>query len=65
MRHVDLCLETDVVGNFENAADIAYWVNPLIRSKEERALRADRSRILSEQERRLRERQLRAFGYVH
>jgi outer membrane protein assembly factor BamB len=65
LRQVTLCLETHVSGDFEGAADVAYWVNPLIRSKEERMSRAERSRPVSEQERELREQQLRAFGYVH
>jgi hypothetical protein len=65
LREVDLCLETVVDGDFEDAAAIAYWVNPQIRSKEERSRQAERSRTLSEQERRLREQQLQAFGYVH
>jgi outer membrane protein assembly factor BamB len=65
LRQVTLCLETHVDGEDEVMADVAYWVNPKIRSKEQRIRRIEPIRTLSEQERKLREQQLRAFGYVH
>jgi len=65
LQQVTLCLETQVNGDFEGAEIVAYWVNPRIRSNEERKRRTDRLRTISEHERKLREQQLRAFGYVH
>ena len=64
LRHVTMCIETEVEGGSPDPAEVVLWTNPQILSKADRERRAARSRRISEQERRLREQQLRTLGYV-
>ncbi|MCW8984757.1 MAG: aryl-sulfate sulfotransferase, partial [Thermoanaerobaculales bacterium] len=64
LREVTLCIESAVEGDFTNPEDIVLWANPQILSAADRERRDARSRRISDQERRLREQQLRTLGYV-
>jgi hypothetical protein len=64
MKKVTMCIETEIDAGFDNPNDIVLWSNPLILSKTDRERRVQRQRQITEQERRLREQQLKAIGYV-
>jgi outer membrane protein assembly factor BamB len=64
MRKVTMCIETEVEGEFERPEEFVLWANPQILSRKDRERRAVRSERITEQERRLREQQLKALGYV-
>jgi hypothetical protein len=64
MREVTVCIETEIEGDVEDPSGIVLWANPQIRSKADRDRRTARSQRITEQERRLREQQLEALGYV-
>ena len=64
LRHVTMCIETEVEGGLADPAEVVLWANPQILSAADRERRAARSERISEQERRLREQQLRTLGYV-
>ena len=64
LRHVTMCIETEVEGGLPDPAEVVLWTNPQILSATDRERRAARSRRISEQERRLREQQLKTLGYV-
>jgi hypothetical protein len=64
MKEITMCIETDVDAAFENPNEVVLWANPLILSKADRERRARRHQQITEQERRLREQQLKAIGYV-
>jgi hypothetical protein len=64
MRVVTMCIETAVEADVTDPVGVVYWVNPQIQSRADRKKRAARSERITEQERRLREQQLKALGYV-
>lgn len=64
LRQVTMCIETDVEGGPTNPEGLVLWANPQILSTADRERRATRSQRVSEQEKRLREQQLKALGYV-
>jgi hypothetical protein len=64
MQEVTMCVETDVAGEIENPDDFVLWANPQILSRKDRENRTVRSERITDQERRLREQQLKALGYV-
>jgi hypothetical protein len=64
LRQVTMCIETDVVGGPPNPEGLVLWANPQILSTADRERRENRSQRVSEQEKRLREQQLKALGYV-
>jgi hypothetical protein len=64
LKKVTMCIDTDIDTDLENPGDIVLWANPLVLSKSDRERRAQRHQQITEQERRLREQQLKAIGYV-
>jgi hypothetical protein len=64
MQHVTMCIGTEVAGGIENSEGVVLWANPQILSRKDRQRRIARSGRISDQERRLREQQLKALGYV-
>jgi hypothetical protein len=64
LRQVTMCIATSIEGDVADPAGVVYWANPQIQSRAERESRTARSERITEQERRLREKQLRALGYV-
>ena len=65
LRELTMCIETEIEADFPNPESVVLWANPLILSAADRNRRADRSQRISEQERRLREQQLKTLGYVN
>jgi hypothetical protein len=59
-----MCLTTTVEGAPEEPEQAAVWANPSIQSRRERLAQVDRRRRITEQERRVREQNLEALGYV-
>ena len=55
---------TEVDGDIENPLEVVLWANPQILSQVDRDRKALRSQRVTEQERKLREQQLKALGYV-
>ena len=64
LREVTLCIDTDVEGGAAETDGVVYWANPQIQSKAERVRRTDKAKRLTKQEKKLREQQLKALGYV-
>jgi hypothetical protein len=64
LRQVTMCIETEIEGDLKDPQGVVLWANPLILSAADRERRAARSQRITEQERRLREQQLRTLGYV-
>jgi outer membrane protein assembly factor BamB len=64
LRHVTMCIETEIEGGRPDPAEVVLWANPQILSAADRERRAARSERISEQEQRLREQQLKTLGYV-
>ncbi len=59
-----LCVATSADGEMEDPMEIVAWANPVVESAGERKLRKGERRRISEQEKRLREQNLKALGYV-
>ena len=64
-EHVELCIATVVEGENDDLGEFAMWANPVIKSKSMRPARLQPVIQITEQERRLREQQLKALGYVN
>jgi outer membrane protein assembly factor BamB len=64
MKKITMCVETEIDARFEKPTDVVLWANPLVLSKTDRERRAQRHQQITEQERRLRDQQLKAIGYV-
>jgi outer membrane protein assembly factor BamB len=64
LREVTMCIDTSVEGDITESEGIVLWANPQILSAADRERRDARSQRISDQERRLREQQLRTLGYV-
>jgi hypothetical protein len=64
LQRLTMCLTTTVEGAPEEAEQAAVWANPSIQSRRERLAQVDRRRRITDQERRLREQNLEALGYV-
>jgi hypothetical protein len=64
MREVTMCIGTEIEGEVENPEKLVLWANPQILSRKDRERRVARSERITDQERRLREQQLKALGYV-
>jgi hypothetical protein len=58
-----MCVAAEVEGEMENPLDMVAWGNPLVSSPVQRPFE-EPTETITEQERRLREQQLRALGYV-
>ena len=64
-KRADLCISTEVEGGAQDSQELAVWANPIIESKTQRPPRLRIARRVSEQERKLQERQLEVLGYVN
>jgi len=62
-KWVTMCVATEADGEMENPLEMVAWGNPLISSPVQRPFE-ELTEIVTEQERELREQQLRALGYV-
>jgi len=62
-KRVTMCVATEAKGEMEDPLEMVAWGNPLISSRVQRPFQENPER-LSKQERRLREQQLKALGYV-
>jgi hypothetical protein len=62
-KWVTMCVATEAEGEMENPLGIVAWGNPLVSSPVQRPYE-EPTETITEQERRLREQQLRALGYV-
>jgi len=63
-RQVTMCIDTEVDGDFTDPEGVVLWANPQVLSAADRERKAGRSQRISDQEKRLREQQLRTLGYV-
>ena len=64
-RTVELCMATEAEGDSLNPLDAVSWGNPLILSSVQHPVAEITEEVLTEQERQLREQQLKALGYVN
>jgi hypothetical protein len=64
LREITMCIDTEVGGDITDPEGIVLWAEPQILSAADRRRREVRSQRISDQERRLREQQLRTLGYV-
>jgi hypothetical protein len=64
-KWVTMCVSTEVQGEMENPLEMVAWGNPLIRSLAQHPEVERSEEKISEQERKLREQQLKALGYVN
>jgi hypothetical protein len=64
LQRLTMCLSAVVDGSMGGGEQPAAWASPLIQSRRERLAKVDRRRHITEQERRLREQNLEALGYV-
>jgi hypothetical protein len=64
-RTVELCVTTEAVGDLADPFEAVAWGNPLILSPVQHPVVEVTPEVLTEQERKLREQQLRALGYVN
>jgi len=64
LQRLTMCLSTSTEGTTGDLEQVAAWASPSIRSRRERLARVDRRRRITDQERRVREQNLKALGYV-
>ena len=64
-RTVELCVATEAKGDFADPLTAVAWGNPLILSPVQHPVVEITQEVLTEQERKLREQQLKALGYVN
>ena len=64
-RTVELCVATEAEGDFADPLAVVAWGNPLILSPVQHPVVEITQEVLTEQERKLREQQLKALGYVN
>jgi hypothetical protein len=64
LQRLTMCLSTSVEGSAGDGEEAAAWANPSIQSRRERSAQVDRRRRITDQERRVREQNLEALGYV-
>ena len=64
-EHVQICIATEIEDGAEDLLELALWANPLVKSKSLSPPRLRPVNKITEQERRLREQQLKALGYVN
>jgi hypothetical protein len=64
LTRVELCVATSAAGDMVDPMDVVAWANPVVESAAERKRRRGERRRVSEQEKRLREQNLKALGYV-
>ena len=64
-KRVTMCVSTEVEGEMEDPLEMVAWGNPLIRSLSQHPEVEKSEETITEQERKLREQQLKALGYVN
>jgi hypothetical protein len=64
LQRLTMCLSTSVEGAIGDGEQPAAWAIPSIQSRRERLVYVDRRRRITDQERRVREQNLEALGYV-
>ena len=64
-QRVQMCVSTDVSGKIENPEDVVAWANPLVQSPIHHPSGEMSEERQSEREKKLRDQQLRALGYVN
>ena len=64
LQGLTMCLSTVVEGALQGGEQPAAWASPAIHSRRERLRQVDRRRRITDQERRVREQNLQALGYV-
>ena len=64
-KRVTMCVSTEAEGEMKNPFFALAWGNPLIRSSVHHPEAERSERRITEEERKLREQQLRALGYVN
>ena len=64
LQRLTMCLSTSIEGAAGNGEQAAAWANPSIQSRRERLAQVNRRRRITDQERRVREQNLEALGYV-
>ena len=64
LQRLTMCLSTALEGATGDGEQAAAWANPTILSRRERQAHVDRRRHITDQERRVREQNLEALGYV-
>ncbi|MCW8985517.1 MAG: aryl-sulfate sulfotransferase [Thermoanaerobaculales bacterium] len=64
LQRLTMCLSASVEGSEERSEQAAAWALPSIHSRHERLTQVDRRRRITDQERRVREQNLKALGYV-
>ena len=64
-RRVTMCVATEAEGEMEDPLDVVAWGNPLVRSRIQHPRAGPVREKITEQERKLREQQLKALGYVN
>jgi len=64
LRRLTMCLSTSLEGAAEDGEQAATWASPSIQSRRERLAQVNRRRRITDQERRVREQNLAALGYV-
>ncbi|MBD3854237.1 MAG: hypothetical protein IFJ96_05595 [Acidobacteria bacterium] len=64
LQRLTMCLSASVEEPSGDAEKAVAWANPSIQSRRERLAQVDRRRRITDQERRVREQNLEALGYV-
>jgi hypothetical protein len=64
-QRIRMCVDTEVTGEMESPEEMVAWGNPLIRSPAQHPHEAAGRERINERERKLREQQLKALGYVN
>jgi hypothetical protein len=64
LQRLTMCLSASVEGAAGDGEQAAAWANPSILSRREQLAQANRRRRITDQERRVREQNLKALGYV-
>ena len=64
-EHVEMCIATEIEDGAEDLLELAVWANPFVKSKSLSPPRLRPVNRITDQERRLREQQLKALGYVN
>jgi len=64
-QKVQMCVSTDVKGDMENPEEMVAWGNPLIKSPIHHPYDEQKQALVNEREKKLREQQLKALGYVN
>jgi len=64
-QKVQMCVSTEVMGEMEKPDEMVAWGNPLIKSPVHHPYDEQKKSLVNEREKKLREQQLKALGYVN